>query len=113
LRDLIEAVPYRIHAVLTDDSPPRTRSVGIQFISRKQGIYDGWHIFDRVCEEHGIEHRLTKMNHPPRPAAAGRRPGLGPARRHDQRIRVDHADACKARRVASMTWVTSASLMRL
>lgn len=22
------------------------------------------HIFDRVCDENGIEHRLTKMNHP-------------------------------------------------
>ena len=22
------------------------------------------HIFERVCHEHGIEHRLTKINHP-------------------------------------------------
>ncbi len=44
LRDLVEAVPYTIHTVLTDN--------GIQ------------HIFDRVCDEHGIEHRLTKVNHP-------------------------------------------------
>ncbi|CAA9505460.1 MAG: Mobile element protein [uncultured Sphingomonadaceae bacterium] len=53
LRDLVEAVPYRIHTVLTDN--------GIQFTPRKQDI---WHIFDRVCDEHGIEHRLTKVNHP-------------------------------------------------
>lgn len=56
LRDLIEAVPYRIHTVLTDN--------GVQFTPRKQDIYDGDHIFDRVCDEHGIEHRLTKVNHP-------------------------------------------------
>jgi transposase InsO family protein len=56
LRDLIEAVPYRIHIVLTDN--------GIQFTPRKQDIWDGRHIFDRVCDEHGIEHRLTKVNHP-------------------------------------------------
>jgi transposase InsO family protein len=56
LRDLIEAVPYRIHTVLTDN--------GIQFTPRKQDIYNGRHIFDRVCEQHGIEHRLTKVNHP-------------------------------------------------
>jgi transposase InsO family protein len=56
LRDLIEAVPYRIHIVLTDN--------GIQFTARKQDIWDSTHIFDRVCEEHGIEHRLTKVNHP-------------------------------------------------
>jgi transposase InsO family protein len=56
LHDLIEAVPYRIHTVLTDN--------GIQFTPRKQDIYNGRHIFDRVCEQHGIEHRLTKVNHP-------------------------------------------------
>src|SRR5215211_173312 len=56
LRDLIEAVPYRIHTVLTDN--------GVQFTPRKQGVRDGRHTFDRVCDEHGIEHRLTKVNHP-------------------------------------------------
>jgi transposase InsO family protein len=24
----------------------------------------GGHIFDRVCDQHGIEHRLTKPYHP-------------------------------------------------
>jgi transposase InsO family protein len=56
LRDLIEAVPYRIHTVLTDN--------GVQFTPRKQDIWDSTHIFDRVCEQHDIEHRLTKVNHP-------------------------------------------------
>jgi transposase InsO family protein len=56
LRGLIEAVPYQIHTVLTDN--------GVQFTPRKQDIWDGRHIFDRVCDEHGIEHRLAKVNHP-------------------------------------------------
>jgi transposase InsO family protein len=56
LRDLIEAVPYRIHTVLTDN--------GVQFTPRKQDIWDSTHIFDRVCEQHDIEHRLTQVNHP-------------------------------------------------
>ena len=56
LRDLVEAVPYTIHTVLTDN--------GIQFTSRERDIHDSQHIFDRVCDEHGIEHRLTKGNHP-------------------------------------------------
>lgn len=56
LCELVEAVPYKIHTVLTDN--------GIQFTTRKCDIYDGWHIFDRVCDENGIEHRLTKINHP-------------------------------------------------
>jgi IS30 family transposase len=46
LRDLIEAVPYRVHTVLTDN--------GVQFTPRQQDIWDGRHIFDRVCDEHGI-----------------------------------------------------------
>jgi transposase InsO family protein len=56
LRDLIEVVPYRIHTVLTDN--------GVQFTPRKQDIWDSQHIFDRVCDEHEIEHRLTKVKHP-------------------------------------------------
>jgi transposase InsO family protein len=48
-------VPYRIHIVLTDKASSSPR---------KQDIWDSTHIFDRVCEEHGIEHRLTKVNHP-------------------------------------------------
>src|SRR5215211_6499211 len=56
LRDLIEAVPYRIHTVLTDN--------GVQFTRRKQDIWDSEHVFDRVCRANGVEHRLTKVNHP-------------------------------------------------
>ena len=56
LRDLIEAVPHRIHTGLTDN--------GVQFTPRKQDIWDSEHIFDRVCRANGIEHRLTKVNHP-------------------------------------------------
>ncbi len=56
LRDLIEAVPYEIHTVLTDN--------GIQFTSRTRDVHDMLHIFDRVCREHAIEHRLTTVNHP-------------------------------------------------
>ena len=56
LRDFISSVPYRIHTVLTDN--------GVQFTSRARDRYDADHIFDRVCDEHGVEHRLTKVNHP-------------------------------------------------
>ena len=56
LRDLILAVPYRIHIVLTDN--------GIQFTNRKKDTYAFAHIFDRACNESDIEHRLTKVNHP-------------------------------------------------
>lgn len=42
--------------MLTDNS--------IQFTSRRRDVYDGQHIFGRVCGEHDIEHRLTKVNNP-------------------------------------------------
>ncbi len=58
---LVVAVPYVIHTVLTDN--------GIQFAdlpkNRKgpTAMLRG-HPFDRSCQRHGIEHRLTKPNHP-------------------------------------------------
>jgi transposase InsO family protein len=58
---LIEAVPYKIHTVLTDN--------GIQFTFPPR-YADGWtarymtHMFDMRCNENGIEHRLTKVKHP-------------------------------------------------
>jgi transposase-like protein len=54
LRNLIAAIPYTIQTVLT----------GIQFTHRACDRYAFEHIFDRVCREHGIEHRLTKVKHP-------------------------------------------------
>jgi len=56
LRNLIAAVPYRIHTILTDN--------GIQFTNRKQDTSACEHVFDRVCRENDIDHRLTKVNHP-------------------------------------------------
>jgi transposase InsO family protein len=55
LRNLIKALPYKIHSILTDN--------GIQFTNRKGDKYAWEHIFDRVCHEHSIEHRLTKVSH--------------------------------------------------
>ena len=55
LRDL-SAVPYRLHKVLTDN--------GIQFANRSCDTTAFEHILGRVCREHGIEHRLTKVKHP-------------------------------------------------
>lgn len=56
LRSLIAAVPYAIHTVLTDN--------GIQFTNQACDTYAFHHIFDRVRDENGIEHRLTKIKHP-------------------------------------------------
>jgi len=52
---------HKIHTVLTDN--------GVQFgdmPSRRAGPTARYrlHMFDRVCREHGVEHRLTKPHHP-------------------------------------------------
>src|SRR5882762_8192455 len=61
LNALIQAVPYKIRTVLTDN--------GVQFCdqpSRRNGPTARlrMHMFDKTCREHEIEHRLTKPNHP-------------------------------------------------
>jgi transposase InsO family protein len=68
LRNLIAAVPYKIHTVLTDN--------GIQFTTPAMAIGSAADhgsdrpsmpsstSFDRVCRENGIEHRLTKSSIP-------------------------------------------------
>ena len=52
---LIEAVPYRIHTVLTKNGKP--------FLPREWDISDGRHIFARTCRANRIEHRLAGANH--------------------------------------------------
>jgi transposase InsO family protein len=61
LEALIETVPYKIHTILTDN--------GVQFChqpSKRNGPTARYmtHMFDLRCQENGIEHRLTKPNHP-------------------------------------------------
>jgi transposase InsO family protein len=61
LEALIAAVPYRLHTVLTDD--------GLQFTDLPR-IREGRtaryrvHPFGEICRANGIDHRLTKPNHP-------------------------------------------------
>ncbi len=58
---LIEAVPYKIYTVLTDNGiqfrfPPRhANGPTARYMT---------HMFDMRCHENGIEHRFTKINHP-------------------------------------------------
>ena len=59
LERILEAVPYRIHTILTDN--------GIQFAEQPRNrntAYSRQMRFDMICEANGIEHRLTKPNHP-------------------------------------------------
>ena len=64
LLGVVSAFPYAIHTVLTDN--------GMAFadLPKNRGRYPaveamfGGHIFDRVCKQHGIQHKLTKPYHP-------------------------------------------------
>ena len=58
---LVQAVPYKIHTVLTDN--------GIQFRygprhSNGPTARYMTHMFAMRCRDHGIEHRFTRINHP-------------------------------------------------
>lgn len=61
LEALVAAVPYKIHTVLTDN--------GVQFGDLPQNRSGPTaryrlHRFDRLCRQHGIDHRLTRPKHP-------------------------------------------------
>jgi hypothetical protein len=69
LRNLIAAVPYVIHTVLTGNpvlSNCRRQAVegGIRFTSMAHHKYACHYIFDQVCDKHQIEYRLTRIKHP-------------------------------------------------
>jgi transposase InsO family protein len=61
LRQVVAAFPYAIHTVLTDNG-----MASADLPRYRDGPTARWmgHIFDRVCREHGIEHKLTKPYHP-------------------------------------------------
>lgn len=61
LEEVVAAYPYTIHTVLTDN--------GVAFTEQpryRNGLTNrfGGHIFDRICQTHGIKHKLTKPYHP-------------------------------------------------
>jgi transposase InsO family protein len=56
LRRVLAAIPYQVHKVRTDN--------GTQFGNMPHQVYAWRHLFDRVCDEHGLEHRFTKPAHP-------------------------------------------------
>ena len=59
LEAVLEAVPYKIHTILADN--------GIQFCEQPRNrntAYSRPMRFDMICAANGIEHRLTKPNHP-------------------------------------------------
>jgi transposase InsO family protein len=70
LRALIEAVPYKIHTVLTDNglhfTDPRGGGLSVPEIKRaiERGELFRAHSFELACARNDIDHRLTKPKHP-------------------------------------------------
>jgi transposase InsO family protein len=60
LRSLIEAAPFRLHTILTDNGKEFTD----RFITRGERTPTGAHAFDELCQALDIEHRLTKPRRP-------------------------------------------------
>ena len=56
LHRVLVALPYQVHKMLTDNGPSSGNMPHQRYACR--------HIFYRVCDEHGIEHRFTKPAHP-------------------------------------------------
>ncbi|WP_425266789.1 integrase core domain-containing protein [Ectopseudomonas oleovorans] len=61
LEEVVAVYPYTIHTVLTDNGVAFTEQPRYR---NGQTNRFGGHIFDRVCREHGIKHKLTKPYHP-------------------------------------------------
>ena len=52
MRGVVAAFPHQIHTMLTDN--------GVAFAKNASAKWDSMrHVFDRVCDEHGIKHRRT------------------------------------------------------
>ena len=70
LHTLVTVVPYKIHIVLTDngtyfvDTTPAPASVRRSETKVGEPQIYRRHAFEYACEQHSIEHRLTRPNHP-------------------------------------------------
>jgi transposase InsO family protein len=70
LRHLVEAVPYRVHTILTDNGTHFTDPTGDSWTSadikarRAEGVLFRCHAFAAACADLDIDHRLTKPMHP-------------------------------------------------
>ena len=84
LRNLIAAVPCKLHIVLSEPSLVRhwfdPNGGGIQFTDHERHIHAFEHIFGRICREHQIDYRSAKIRHPLSRFAGKPLPGNATAR---------------------------------
>ena len=60
LENFIKDCPFKIHTILTDNGAQFTYALLAEHLRPKNKV----HMFDLLCAQNGIEHRLTKFRHP-------------------------------------------------
>src|SRR3546814_16098621 len=98
LHRLIEALPYKLHTVLTDNgtqftTPGNKRSAAAEIRAAiKAGELFRAHAFEHACAKAGIDQRLTKPTHPWT---------NGPAERTNRTIKETGTAGCRERLCAA------------
>lgn len=64
LERFLAVFPHPVTVILTDNGSEFTDRFAVKKIGKPEDKPSGGHPFDRVCQAHGIEHRLTKPFHP-------------------------------------------------
>ena len=64
LREILEEFPYPVHTILTDNDGSFTDKYAIYKIGKPKGQPSGSHLFDVVCKEYGIKHKLITPYRP-------------------------------------------------
>ena len=64
LERFLEAFPYRVHTILTDNGSEFTDRFAVDMKDKPKDRPSGNHPVDRLCSEHKIEHKLTRPYHP-------------------------------------------------
>ena len=60
LKNFIKDCAFKIHTILTDNGAQFTYALLAEHLQPKNKI----HMFDQLCEDHSIKHKLTKFRHP-------------------------------------------------
>ena len=64
LQRFLAHFPHDVHTILTDNGAEFTDRFAVDKKNKPPGRPSGSHPFDRLCKQHGIDHRLTKPYHP-------------------------------------------------
>ena len=64
LREILEEFPYPVHTIMTDNDGSFTDKYAIYKIGKPKRQPSGSHLFDVVCKEYGIKHKLITPYRP-------------------------------------------------